>query len=130
MHHDGIGIAEKPLEALEEVAAGQRLEALHRLAAYGLGLGGEERKDRRRRRLVGKPLEEREARLAQRHVGIDREPRDVVGLEVRRRGDGLQQLVALDVVACQPRARSFPSSASGPGALRLVGHMAINVTPV
>ena len=57
VHDDRIGVPEKALQALEEAAARERLEALHRLAADRLGLGREEREDRRRRGFVRKLLQ-------------------------------------------------------------------------
>ena len=105
VHDDRIGVAQEPLETLQEVPAGQRLERRHGLAADRLGLGSEEREDGRGGGLVGKAFQERETRLAQRHVGIDREPGEVVRLEVRRGGDRLQDLVALDLRLPAARAQ-------------------------
>ena len=84
----GIGMREEPLQLLEEGPAGQKLERAHGLAADGFGPRAQVREDRCRGRLVGKPLQEREARLAQGRVRLDRHPGDVPGLEVAARRSG------------------------------------------
>jgi hypothetical protein len=121
MDDDRVRVRQEDLEPVEEVAAGQGLEALHGLPPHRLGLRGEKREERRRRGFVGKALEDGQPALAQGDVLLDPEPGHVFGLDVRRRGHGLEQVVAFGVVLPAARAqlseqrlRSRSSALSGP----------------
>ena len=106
VHHGGVLVREKPLQLLEERPARQELEGAHGLAADGFGPRAEVREERSRGRLVGNPLQEADAGLAEGRIRLDGHPGDVLGFDVRRGAQRAQQLVPLRLVSPAPSVES------------------------